>query len=499
MDNEQTEIVEIHDQQPSLDNYDETSDEASDETNTNDSREGSNTGKGRFQKVAKRVISLNRILTAENIWSAGQDPGIDAYTADSNIYVSEGKQSLEAKFLNIYSCNSPFAEGQSKTELTNGTLSEFLKQERPKDSKVRWINVDGISWDVVKVLAIHYDLHPLSVEDIMQGSQRVKMDPYHNHIYVSLLLHILDEMDDVRNSGRDSMTFESNNFRRRSILRAQSRINLLQHGHREGSRYLEAHKELRKMKLSVAVEQVNIILRNDGTLITIFQHSGKLVYNPILSRIDHPKTILRTSQDASLLMEAVIDAIVDLALPIIDSYRHQIAELEGKLLIQPKIDYMRELHMISGELALLKKTLAPVKGLVSILTKHGDKSLLSEVAKVYFSDVSDHCIDIEDNLEAMFKITENLVFNLIAYDTNQNMAIIAIISIVFLPMTFIAGFFGMNFVNFPELQLPLRHLFLVGDRHQFRRDVCDVYLSHVVQVDYKILQKLSKKETKCII
>ncbi|CAG8523613.1 3235_t:CDS:10 [Acaulospora morrowiae] len=466
MDNEQTEIVEIHDPQPSLDNYDETSEEAS------DSREGS-TGKGRFQKVAKRVISLNRILTAENIWSAGQDPGIDAYTADSNIYTS----------CQIF-CSDYSEEGQSKTELTNGTLSEFLRQERPKDSKVRWINVDGISWDVIKVLAIHYDLHPLSVEDIMQGSQRVKMDPYHNHIYVSLLLHILDEMDDLRNSGKDSMIFESNNFRRRSILRAHSRINLLQHGHREGSRYLEAHKELRKMKLSVAVEQVNIILRNDGTLITIFQHSGKLVYNPILSRIDHPKTILRTSQDASLLMEAVIDAIVDLALPIIDSYRHQIAELEGKLLIQPKIDYMRELHMISGELALLKKTLAPVKGLVSVLTKHGDKSLLSEAAKVYFSDVSDHCIDIEDNLEAMFKITENLVnlvFNLIAYDVSES----AIMTL-----------FGMNFVDFPELKLPLRHLFLVGDRHQFKRDVCGVYISHVVQVDFKILQKLSEKETK---
>ncbi|CAG8660557.1 14081_t:CDS:2, partial [Acaulospora colombiana] len=202
----------------------------------------------------------------------------------------------------------------------------------------------------------------------------VKMDQYHNHIYVSLLLHVLEEPESAENSGN-------------------LRMGLLQREHRKGGKYLETHKELRKMKLHVAAEQ----------------RSGTPVYNPILARIEHSKTILRTSQDASLLMEAVIDAIVDLALPIIDSYQQQIAELEGELLIQPKMDYMRELHMISGELALLKKTLAPVKGLVSVLIKLNGKTHITELAKTYFADVSDHCIDIVDNLEAMLKVTENLV------------------------------------------------------------------------------------------
>ncbi|CAG8805191.1 2767_t:CDS:2, partial [Dentiscutata erythropus] len=94
------------------------------------------------------------------------------------------------------------------------------------------------------------------------------------------------------------------------------------------------------------------------------------------------------------------------------------------------------LHMITGELTLLKKTLAPIKGLVTILRKHSDeKSLITPLAKVYFSDVS--------------------IFNLIAYETNENMKLLALLSLIFLPMTFIAGYYGMNFEVFPDLFKPI--------------------------------------------
>ncbi|CAG8457981.1 6812_t:CDS:2 [Diversispora eburnea] len=273
------------------------------------------------------------------------------------------------------------------------------------------------------------------------------MDQYHNHIYVSLILHILEENDEIKNLVRDDSIYDGQTSKNG---RQDSRMSLLDHGHRQGSSYLEAHRALRKMKLSVVIEQVSVILLPDDTLITIFQHSGKSVYKLILERINQPKTILRSSKDASLLMEAVIDTIVDLAIPIIDSYRHQIYELEGKLLIIPKMNYMHELHMITGELTLLKKTLAPIKGLVTILRKHSDeKSLITPLAKVYFSDVS-----------TMIKMGENLVnmiFNLIAYETNENMKLLALLSLIFLPMTFIAGYYGMNFEVFPDLFKPISY------------------------------------------
>ncbi|CAG8582575.1 4060_t:CDS:10 [Funneliformis mosseae] len=403
-------------------------------------------GKERFKALTKKVIAVQRLLSADQIFSVGQDPGIDPRTVDYDLHNK----------CDIF-CSDFNEEKAFNTErLTNESLEAFLQKPRPSGSKVRWINVDGISWDVIKILAIYYDLHPLAIEDILQSSQRTKLDPYKDHIYVSLLLHTLVDSEkdlQIDNSDDDSSTDG----------RVRSRQDLLHHGHREDSRYLEAHRLYRKQKLYVAVETVNIFLLTNDILLTIFQHSGRQVFKPILSRIIQPKTLLRTAQDASLLMEAVIDAIVDLAIPIKDSYRHQIAELEGRLLIRPKLYHTHELHMISGELTILKRTLGPIQGLVTLLRNHKhEKELISSTAKTYFMDVADHCAEIVEDLDTMTKITEslvNMVFNMISYETNENMRTIAIFSIVFLPMTFIAGYYGMNFdrENFADLGEPLSY------------------------------------------
>ncbi|RGB37410.1 hypothetical protein C1646_694883 [Rhizophagus diaphanus] len=398
-------------------------------------------GRGRLKALTKKVIAANRLLSAEQIHLAGQDPGIDPKYVDYDIHTN----------CKIFCADFSEKDATIVKNLTNESLEEFLQKERPPESRVRWINIDGISWDVIKILSIHYDLHPLAIEDSLQGDQRTKLDQYQNHLYVSLLLHTLVESTDKNDGERNSERISERNAERNCEINDESdektrtryRKDLLTMNHREDSIYLETHKLLRKQKLHVTVEQVSIFLLENHILITIFKCSGSSVYKPILARINQSRTLLRTAQEASLLMEAVIDGIVDLAIPIKDSYRHQIAELEGKLLIRPKMDYTRELHIISGELTILKRTLGPVQGLVTLLREHSDeKNLISHLARTYFMDVSDHIIEIVDDLDTMTKITENLVnmiFNLIAYETNENMRTIAIFSIVFLPMTFIAG------------------------------------------------------------
>ncbi|CAI2167786.1 11850_t:CDS:10 [Funneliformis geosporum] len=401
-------------------------------------------GKERFKAVTKKVIAVQRLLSADQIFSVGQDPGIDPRTVDYDLHTK----------CDIF-CSDFSEECAFNVErLSNESLEAFLQKPRPSESKVRWINVDGISWDVIKTLAIHYDLHPLAIEDTLQSSQRTKLDQYKDHIYISLLLHTLVNSEKELQVDNDDIS---------SNGRMNSRQDLLHHGHREDSKYLEAHRIFRRQKLYVAVETVNIFLLTNDILLTIFQYNGKQVYKPILSRIHQPKTLLRTVQDSSLLMEAVIDAI--------DSYRHQIAELEGRLLIRPKMYHTHELHMISGELTILKRTLGPIQGLVSLLRKHNDefnddKKLISSIAKTYFMDVADHCAEIVDDLDTMTKITEslvNMVFNMISYETNENMRIIAMFSIVFLPMTFIAGYYGMNFdeSRFPDLYKPISYFWKV--------------------------------------
>nr|CAG8481088.1 5021_t:CDS:10 [Entrophospora candida]CAG8517132.1 12617_t:CDS:10 [Entrophospora candida] len=309
-----------------------------DENNLLDVDEVSETGssRSRLKAIAKKIIAARRLLTGEINFT---------------------------KFIH-FPCSifiSDFSEG-------------FLEKDRPDKTKVRWINVDGISWDVIKTLALKFDLHPLSIEDALQNTQRTKRDQYQNHIYISLLLHTLNHDDVKCELERDNSSMIEGKENTKSFS-YNSRKDLLLHGHQEGSKYLETHKILRRQKLNVYVEQVSIFLLKDETLLTIFQHNGKSVYKPILARINQPKTLLRTAHDASLLMEAVIDTIVDL-------------------------------------------TLGPVQSLVTILREHEEKKdFITPLAKTYFMDVADHCNEIVDNLDTMTNISENLV-NLVNFGMN---------------------------------------------------------------------------------
>nr|CAG8624515.1 12086_t:CDS:10 [Entrophospora candida] len=286
-----------------------------------------NSEKNKWKAMTKKVIVARRLLTVDNLHSPGRDPGIDPRNYPCSIFVSDfGEDEV------VYS-----------GKFSNKDLEGFLEKDRPDKTNVRWINVNGISWDVIKILALKFDLHPLSIEDALQNTRHVESD---------------SERDDssIIEGKENTKSFSYN-----------SRKDFLLHGHQEGSKYLETHKLLRRHKLNVFVEQVSIFLLKDETLLTIFQHDGKPVYKPILARINQPKTLLRTAHDASLLMEAVIDTVVDL-------------------------------------------TLGPVQSLVTLLREHEDKKdFISSLAKTYFMDVADHCNEIVDNLDTMTKISENLV------------------------------------------------------------------------------------------
>ncbi|CAH1763078.1 7587_t:CDS:2, partial [Entrophospora sp. SA101] len=120
-----------------------------DENNILDVDEVTETGSGRsrLKAMAKKIIAARRLLTVDNMHSPGQDPGIDPRYADYDVNV-------------VYS-----------GKFSNKDLGGFLEKDRPDKTNVRWINVDGISWDVIKTLALKFDLHPLSIEDALQNTQ----------------------------------------------------------------------------------------------------------------------------------------------------------------------------------------------------------------------------------------------------------------------------------------------------------------------------------------
>ena len=111
----------------------------------------------------------------------------------------------------------------------------------------------------------------------------------------------------------------------------------------ERTRYMEEHSTLAAKGLMVSVEQVSIFLQSDNTLVSFFEHSADVIEEPILKRLQSSETILRRSGDASMVMHAIIDGIVDLAIPIATAYEESIAELELEVLVDPTIAHSKAL------------------------------------------------------------------------------------------------------------------------------------------------------------
>ncbi|KAF9579133.1 hypothetical protein BGW38_004740, partial [Lunasporangiospora selenospora] len=219
-----------------------------------------------------------------------------------------------------------------------------------------------------------------------------------------------------------------------------------------------------RASLKVQMEQVTMFLLQDGTLITLFQVSGNSVIAPIVERLSHDYSLVRKNNDASFLLQSVIDGIVDHAIPITDAFRQEINDLEMHILALPRMKFTRELHRMTSQLGLLKRTLAPTQALVHALLGRNERSPLTSLARTYMGDVMDHCNTMVEDIDSMLALCENLInmiFNLVAYDTNESMRRLALVSIIFLPITFVAGVYGTNFENFTELSYGISYFWII--------------------------------------
>ena len=235
----------------------------------------------------------------------------------------------------------------------------------------------------------------------------------------------------------------------------------------ERVKYMEAHSTLRGLDKFVHVEQVSVFLTADGTIISFFEISGDDIEPPILQRLYSTKTLLRTSADPSMMLQAIIDTVVDLSFEIVSSYQDAMAEIELSVLTDPSIKQSQELYILTSELSLLKSAISPIAGVITSIRDHRRayvptvKGLsgveVSDMTRTYLGDVLDHVILIIDHMETMKRSADNLIdliFNTIGSLQNESMKQLTTITIVFLPLSFIAGYFGMNFEEFPELKNP---------------------------------------------
>jgi magnesium transporter len=284
-------------------------------------------------------------------------------------------------------------------------LPAFIARHRPEWSAVRWINVDGLSdLGVIRALAEKYRLHPLAVEDVVHVPQRPKVQAYEEDgSYQARLFVIVREL------------------------------------------------ELRERALHT--EQVSIFVGH-RTVLT-FQETPGDVWDPIRQRIRVTGSALRRN-DASFLAYSLIDAVVDEAFPILELFGDRLEELEDRVLQRPAPDTIQEIHRTKRELLLIRRALWPMREVLQKMQREPHECF-SEVTRTYLRDVYDHAVQAIDIVETYREVASGLTetyMTAISHRMNEIMKVLTIIGTIFIPLTFFAGVYGMNFEHLPEFKWP---------------------------------------------
>jgi len=280
---------------------------------------------------------------------------------------------------------------------------EFLHTHRPEWSAVRWIRLTGLTdMRIIHALATKYDLHPLALEDVLHLTQRPKVEPY---------------------GGEDSET--------------QARL------------FVVAHT-LQKQDQRLLSQQISIFLGH--TTVLTFQETPSDIWEPVLQRIKTKGSRLRKN-DASFLMYSLLDIIIDGCFPILEAYGDLAEDLETLILEQSQRGAINDIHQLKRDLLLMRRVLWPMREVVATLQREPHECV-SEMTRVYLRDLYDHVIQIIDIIEIYREMASDLTetyMSSVSNRMNEIMKVLTMIGTLFIPLTFLAGVYGMNFRHFPEL------------------------------------------------
>jgi magnesium transporter len=188
------------------------------------------------------------------------------------------------------------------------------------------------------------------------------------------------------------------------------------------------------------------------TVITFQEHGPGDVWDPVRERIRRSDAPIRHS-GADFLAYALVDAVVDNGFPLIEHYGSVLDEIDAQLLDSPSTELSRRIHAVKRELLLLRRVMWPMRQLVDQLYRD-EKSRFTPTTRAFLRDVYEHAVEVLDVIESYREMTSALVemyMGAMSNRMNEVMKVLTIISTFFIPATFLAGVYGMNFDHFPEL------------------------------------------------
>ena len=263
-----------------------------------------------------------------------------------------------------------------------------------------WINIDGINdVNLIKDIGKMFDIDTLSMEDIANPEQRVKIDD--RDTYILIILKML---------------------------------------------------QMEILTKDVQYEQLSLVIKKN--ILITFQETPYDPFEIIRTRLEIAGARLR-SQDVSYLAYILIDIIVDNYLLILDEVENEIDEIESQLIESADRDDLENILALKQNIAVLKKFISPVRELISKLQTRSMLNYFHEDMKYYLGDLNDHGIIVFDTVDMLNnRATEllQLYHSMISNTMNEIMKILAIISTIFMPLSFIVGLYGMNFEYMPELK-----------------------------------------------
>jgi len=347
---------------------------------------------------------------------------------DNNIHEGDSHASdMKVSFINY--------DSESVETKDFSSIDEVVKLK--DDSKILWINVSGLKdTDSIKRLGEEMDIHPLTIEDILQTEQQAKMEVFENYRFI-LLKTILQK----------KKTIDSSNIKKKMFFLPFRK-----------NRNMESHDA---EKDELIITQIGIVIMKN--VILTFQELSRGAFESIRRKIMEDTDEIRKTE-TDYLAYLIIDKIVDEYYVPIKHLEEHIEDLEDRAVETSDDTYIEEIQETKKYMLLIKKAILPLKNNLVNISRHESFFQNGEI-KPFLQDLIenlDHAVSMVEHYREWLSSVMEVNLSVLSYQLNKVMKVLAMISAIFIPLSFIAGIYGMNFDVMPELRYHAGYFVVLG-------------------------------------